>query len=183
VSRVELLLVPRSGFTLLELMAALGLTGLVLLGAWRLLDQLGDARDRLTHQSAEHAAQINGGRLLRALVSRAESPVDSTQRFIGNVLDASFATWCNVPAGWLERCRVSLEITSSDDSSTVSISTEDAPPVRVWRGAGRSVLRYYGSAARDERWWDVWGTSIALPAAIGIVVDTDTLVLPVGAGR
>lgn len=181
-SRVEHRRARRPGFTLLELVAALSLTGFALLGAWRLLDQLADGRDRLVRERTSDAQQSNGVRLLRALVSRAESGSDSTMSFTGNVDGASFTSWCEAPGGWLERCRVSLVVAVTRDSSAIMGRIDDGAALPLWRGRGRAAFRYFSATARDGRWWDVWGTSIAAPAAVGVVVDRDTLVLRVGGG-
>jgi prepilin-type N-terminal cleavage/methylation domain-containing protein len=173
----------RPGFTLLELVAALSLTGLVLLGAWRLLDQLADGRDQLRRENVSSTARANGTRLLRALVSRAESPSDATVRFSGNESSASFAGWCDVPAGWLERCDVALAVTSSADSSTITATLDRASPAPITLAHlhGRASLLYFDAAGGGSRGWrTVWSSSLTLPSAIGVAIPGDTIVLPIG---
>src|SRR5262245_22704695 len=104
---------PRTGrlaFTLLEVMAALALTGLVLIGCWRLLAQLADSRDRIGVEFQSAARRANGVRVIRALLERAETSFDSTRQPAGAKAEVRFHSWCDVPSGWLERCDVTLSV-------------------------------------------------------------------------
>lgn len=175
--RADLRLVRRPGFTLIELMAALMLSGLVLLGAHRLLDQLGDGRDRLRAASTGDAARINRTRLLRELVAHAELNGDSGRRLVGAARSASFASMCLAPAGWLERCVVSLTLDMSGDSSVLE-GTLDGKSLSLWNGRGNASLAYF---EKGRGWLREWSSSLALPSAVAIVTASDTLILPIGA--
>jgi prepilin-type N-terminal cleavage/methylation domain-containing protein len=174
--------ITRRGFTLIELMAALALSGLAIVGAARLLDQLGDARDRSAMRATRDAHNANGVRLLRALVLRAELQ-DESSRFFGSDTVASFPSSCEVPGGWLERCAVTLALASERDSAVLTASARGSTVI-VWRGAAPAQLRYFSgiSAPGGGRWLRGWGTSVAPPAAIGIATARDTLVLRLGSG-
>jgi prepilin-type N-terminal cleavage/methylation domain-containing protein len=170
------------GFTLIELVAALALSGLALLGAARLLDQLADSRDRSAHATVASDDRMNGMRLLRALAYRGEASSDTSHQFAGDDGSTAFSSWCEVSGGWLERCSVSLRLIVHRDSSSLVASIPTAQPIVLWRGAGAAELRYFSGAGAGGRWWRGWGTSLALPRAIGIVTARDTVVLSVGAG-
>lgn len=170
---------PR-GFTLLELMAALALTGLVLAAATRLLTQIGDSAGALRRAGVASAEDRNGMRLLRALASNAASGLDSSQRFSGSSAAASFATLCDVPGGWREPCRVRLELTTSGDSSSLVASWQEVPALRLWRGS-YAALRYVEGTRGDAMIYQEWRSSVSVPLAIVIAARTDTVVLPIGA--
>ena len=94
----------------------------------------------------------------------------------------AFSTWCEAPAGWLERCAARLELDSQSDSSVITASLDQAP-LAVWGRRAPVRFRYYGSIGGSVGWVKNWVTSIALPLAIGIVTQPagDTIVIPVGA--
>ena len=166
----------RRGFTLIELMAALMLTGLALLGAYRLLDQLADGPGRLRTMSIDDASRANRSQFLRDVIAHAELGSDSSQRFVGSATSASFASWCLAPGGWLERCAVSLEIHAGNDSSVVA-ATLGGASLTLWHGRGKASLSYFETG---RGWLREWSSSLTVPSAVGVVVAADTLVLPVG---
>jgi prepilin-type N-terminal cleavage/methylation domain-containing protein len=171
----------RRGFTLLEVIAALSLSGLALLGASHLLGQLGDSRDRLRTETRRAAEVQNGSRLLRALVDRAEVGSDSSARFYGSSVETSFVSWCEAPGGWLERCRVTLELSTEEDHTIVRANLGTSDPLTLSRRDGRLAFRYLDAATPALRWRERWDVEIAMPAAIGLFGPRDTLVLRIGA--
>ncbi|HYD54781.1 MAG TPA: prepilin-type N-terminal cleavage/methylation domain-containing protein [Gemmatimonadaceae bacterium] len=173
----------RRGLTLIEVAAAIAISGLALLGATLVLDQLHDGHVRLARRAQEAAREANGERLLRRLVRDAEVGSDSTQWFQGAAGSARFRGWCEVPAGWLERCAVSLGLDWRDDSTAVSamLSTGEVLPLAIH--AGRAEFRYLDRTARDTAWVVRWTPSVVLPVAIAIAGERDTVLLPVGGGH
>jgi prepilin-type N-terminal cleavage/methylation domain-containing protein len=169
----------RRGITLLELLIALSMVGLLLTGAATMLDQLGDEGSRIAQRKAARDARESGRQTLRALVHRVEATPDSSERFTGDESRASFTTWCNAPGGWLERCRVHLRIAPIGDSSGVFAVMGNGREHHLWMGGPEAKFRYHGAAAL-EPWVQTWINSIVAPSGIGIVVGTDTLVLPAG---
>lgn len=171
----------RAGATLLELMLALALAGLLLLGVLLLVDQASGAGRVLTRHAATTDGEANGDRLLRKLIARAESSADSLRMFFGAPDRSSFDSWCDRPAGWPERCRVTLMLVEQPDRTVVTgtFATGETFPLRVVRG--RATFRYFGRGASGEHeWLTMWGRSIRLPVAVGIVTVGDTIVLRVG---
>ena len=170
----------RAAFTLIELLAALALSGLAIVGAARLLDQLADTRERSAALARSVTQSANGIRLLRALVYRADMP---DARFSGTDTAAGFQSWCEVPEGWLERCIVALRITAERDSAEL-IASVRGTSLTLWRGRGPAEFRYFSGipAPGGGQWLSGWGTSVAPPAAIGIVTARDTIALRVGSG-
>jgi hypothetical protein len=182
----------RFGFTLIELTAGLALAALVFLGMRTLLVQLADAGDRIDREAAAANARANGERLLAALVGRVSVIGDSASafdfpghvRFTGDASHASFESWCETPSGWLERCRVRLTLATRGDSTIVDARLSTGDSIALVAVSGAAHFIYADLTARDDIWVTSWGSSIAIPAAVGIVVEAgrDTMVLP-AAGR
>jgi len=172
----------RRAFTLIELLVALSLTGLVLLGSAQLIGQLDITHARVAAATARQEEQVNGERLLRTLVYNLEAGSD-TLRFTGEDRRALFSSWCVAPGGWHERCLVTLRATTAGDSARVVAELPGRAPLILWRGLGNPEFRYLGAEHPEGRWWRGWGTTTTAPAAIGVVVARDTLVLVVGIGR
>ena len=175
-------LASRRAFTLVELLFALTLGAAVCLGARLLLDALIQAREHLMSETLRADRAANGERLLRAIVANARADADSISRFEGDGWSARFASWCPVPAGWLERCVACLILRPSGDESTVMVSLNCAEWLSVRRQRGSAALRYLDTAESDSRWLETWSSRMGVPAAVGIVGRADTLVLPVGGG-
>ena len=194
----------RTGFTLLELAAALALTGMVLAGAWRLVSQLGDERDRFGHARARAYASANGMRVLRDVVAQAEVDPDSSGQFDGSENAATFDSWCAAPGGYAERCRVTVSVVNSGDSSLVILSGGAGTAVKAWVRTGSAPGERMGAApsaqssepkAQSEAaqllygdnvdgvlaWRASWGRTIRAPVALAIARGADTIILPIGA--
>lgn len=174
----------RRAATLLELLVALAITGLAMLGGILLLDQVNDSDRRIDTDSRHDAREANGDRLLRRLLVDARQTSDTADRFRGDQRNASYLTMCDVPSGWAESCRVLLSISESGDSSTIVVQMSPAARVEVRRVQGPAVFRYLDpTQAADSGWLGQWIPSIALPAAVALVTPGDTTVFPLGSVR
>ena len=168
--------------TLIEVMAALAIAGLLLVTGRALLGQLQDAGATLGRSARANDERSNATRTLYALMRRADVRPDSASRFAGDSTSASFRSLCERPGGWLERCGVTVLIETDPDSSSMlaQLSTGELLPLRRWPGVGR--FRYLDAAGARDQWVSGWGRSIVPPAAMALVLPADTIVLPV-AGR
>jgi prepilin-type N-terminal cleavage/methylation domain-containing protein len=169
------------GFTLIELMVAIALSGIVLLGARALWESLANSVDRLQAQATANARAENGDRLLRSLVGRLEVGTDQSHEFAGDEQHVRFTTWCDMPAGWQERCNavVRFEPDSGGGVQLVArLSTGEFVPLK--RGFTRGVLRYLNSPAGGGVWFRIWGHGITAPLAIGVITDRDTAIVRIG---
>ena len=169
----------RGGFTLLEVMVALAISGLLLLGARALLVQVGAAAGQIAGSAAEVDREANAERLLRSLVGRVEQPRPESE-FVGTPQGVRFATWCDVPAGWLERCSVSLGILQAGEGRVLALQAEGGEVVALRRGFAAGHLLYLHDAGSGGMWRREWSSSVSAPVAIGVVMDGDTTILRVG---
>jgi prepilin-type N-terminal cleavage/methylation domain-containing protein len=173
--------VRRNAFTLVELMVAIALSGVVLLGARALWESLAGSVDRLRVQAAADAREANGERLLRSLVGRLEVGTDQSREFAGDERHTSFTTWCDVPAGWQERCAAELAIEPDSGPAlrlVARLSTGET--ITLERGFYAGVMRYLNDPVGGGVWFRIWGHGITAPLAIGVITDGDTAIVRIG---
>ena len=170
---------PRAGFTLLEVMVAITISAVLLLGARALVEQVGASAESISGTAAEVDREANAERLLRALVGRAEQPREGHE-FAGTPLGARFRTWCDVPAGWQERCSVSLGVLRAGGSSVLALELPGGEIVPVRRGFAEGRILYLRDAADGGTWLREWSSSVAAPVALGVEMDGDTVILRLG---
>lgn len=169
---------PRAGFTLLEVMVAITISAVLLLGARALLEQVGSSAEAIAGSAAAVDREANAERLVRALVGRAEQP-EVGREFVGTPQGARFSTWCDVPAGWLERCAVSLGVLRVGDSNVLALETGgEVIPVR--RGFAEGHILYLRDAGDGGMWLREWSSAASAPLALGVVMDRDTVILRLG---
>src|SRR5258708_5017559 len=95
----------RRGTTLIELVAALSIAGLALLGGALLVDQLNDQAARIGQDGNATARVGNGHRLLHRLFAEAQPSLDSTEQLRGASRSVELRTRCDSPFGWTEPCQ------------------------------------------------------------------------------
>src|SRR5206468_3523728 len=80
---------------------------------------------------------------------------------------AAFDSWCDRPAGWLERCRVTLTLASQEDSTAMTAVFPSGDAVRLRTFPGDASFRYVARDSAGTRWLDTWGRGITVPFALG----------------
>lgn len=161
----------RPGFTLVEVIVAIAIGGLVLLGARSLLEVLADEEHHIARETAVADARSNGYRALRSLVGEMEVGTSEAGPFSGDPTRTSFTTWCDTAYGWQERCAV-----------TIAFEREGREPVLVAHLLGEQSLvlardfsagefRYLNSATSGGQWFRQWGRGITAPLAIGVILE------------
>ena len=171
----------RAGFTLIEVMVAIAISALLLLGARALVEQVAASAESIAGTAAEVDREANAERLLRAVVGRTEQPrMGGTGGFAGTPRGVRFTSWCDVPAGWQERCSVSLGLLRVNDQNVLALEMEDGEVIAVRRGFADGQLLYLNSPAGGGTWLREWSSTVATPMAVGVVLDADTLILRVG---
>jgi hypothetical protein len=171
----------RRGVSLVELMIALVATGLALIGVRLLIEQVDDSGVVISRDARKEDAAANGERMLRILVGRSEVSPDSVRRFRGDDRSASFDSWCDRAAGWIERCRVTISIGIGFDSSAVTAAISTGEVLNLVNVPGPAAFRYVSRDSTGVTWLESWGRSISAPFALGIVYGAgDTVVVRIG---
>ena len=168
------------GFTLIEVVIALALSGIVLLGARTLLSEMADNERRIAESAAVAEADANGERLLRTLLGRLDMGESEQLRFGGTPTNARFTSWCDVPSGWLERCEVELAIEARGNGGSLVARFGDGSVIPLVRGFRHGALRYLNTPANGGEWFQSWGTGVTAPLAISVILDRDTLIVRIG---
>ena len=174
----------RRGFTLVEAAVAIVIAAIVLLGARQILTQLADGAERITGAAAAADRAANGERLLRAVVGRLEVGTSPDRQFQGTETMTRFTTWCDMPAGWQERCEATITLDTAAGGPAVVLALATGERLVVRGGFQRSTLRYLNDVRGGGVWYRGWGTGITAPKALGIVLDSetdsDTLIVRIG---
>lgn len=173
----------RRGMTLLEVMAALMIGGLVLSGGVLLLNQVNDDSARVIGERWSQAYEGNTYGTAKRLLSEATPSFDSTRVFRGDARSLDFFTRCRTPAGWTELCHVTFAIDSIRDSTLVMAQFDDGDQFAVRRAAGGMSFRFIDYSSPDSSWVATWSTSTTLPSALAIVSTADTVLFPIGPSR
>ena len=169
-----------AGFTLVEVMVALVVSAIVLLGARAMLGEVGDAAVRISSESARLDTNANAEHALRVLVRNLDLGYANDAVFAGDVRQVTFVSWCDTPSGWQERCKVALTIEKRQGGDALVVQTSRSNAIIVRDRVRNGSLRYLTTVYRGGEWIRTWGAGITAPLAIGIILDSDTLIVPIG---
>lgn len=170
----------RDGFTLIEILVALMIGGIVLIGAHQILAALTDSARASETNAIALDRRANGEDLLYRLTGALDIVTPGARPFFGTERIAEFSSWCEVPRGWLESCAVVVTIDTAGGRPAVSARLDDSARVVLLRGFTHGSLRYLENAENGGTWQRVWGRGVGAPLAIGIILDRDTLIVPIG---
>jgi prepilin-type N-terminal cleavage/methylation domain-containing protein len=170
----------RSGFTLIEVIVALTISAMILVSARAMLGEVGDDVLRIRRDAEVQDREANAERTVRGMIDRIELGSGDGNEFAGDPARASFSTWCDVPAGWMERCRVSIDVVRIDNKVAIVANPSIGGPIVLRGGLRTGALRYLVSAEGGGSWLTVWGAGITAPLAIGVIAGSDTLIVPIG---
>jgi prepilin-type N-terminal cleavage/methylation domain-containing protein len=171
----------RRGMTLVELIAAIAIAGLVLLGALLLLDSVSDSVRRIENDAAAVTADGTTFGLLHQLLNDATATFDTTKRFEGD--DHGFTCWtrCREPQGWTAACRVDIAIVDSGPGSVFRASFANSNERTLQRYGRTARLRYFD--ADRQVWRSAWSGSATIPVALEVVAGNDTTIYSIGPAR
>jgi prepilin-type N-terminal cleavage/methylation domain-containing protein len=178
----------RRGLTLVELMIALVVSGVVLVGARLMVETLADAARRTTRAARDADRAANAERVLRDLFGRLEIATDAARPFGGDGQSVHFTTWCDTPGGWLERCDAVLALEALGDTNTLVARLSPREPhgdigrrtIRLAGGFRTGALRYLNDSRSGGQWFVQWGDGTVAPLAVGVVLDGDTSIVRIG---
>lgn len=158
----------------------MAISAMILVGARAMLGEVGDDVLRISAEAAIQDREINAEQTFRAMIGRIELGTGEGSEFAGDPTRATFTTWCDVPAGWMERCRASIDVERLDNRIAIVARPTIGGPVVLRDGLRTGALRYLISADGGGSWLTVWGAGITAPLAIGVIIDSDTLIVPIG---
>lgn len=172
--------IARPGFTLVEVMVALTVSAIVLLGARMLLEQLGDNASRTVAAAGRADGEANGERLLRDLAGRLEVGTDGVAQFSGEATGTRFSSWCDVPSGWQERCAVTVAVRNEQERASLVATLAGGDSIVVLSRTQPIELRYLDDPRAGGRWFTSWGAGITAPLAFAVISGRDTMIVRIG---
>ncbi len=168
------------GFTLVELMVALAVGGLVVLLAHRLAASVLDGIERVAAAIEAQERRANARRVLTAVVGSVDVQY-GRDAFRGEPDRVAFAAWAEDGRGWTARRSMLLEARGG----ALVLEREHQAPLRLWDGVFRLEIDYLLDYGARERWVRRWISESSAPTALRLRVAgperTDTLLLLIGA--
>lgn len=172
-----------SGFTLLELLAALAISGLVFLLASRLLSVAIGSSSALREARTALDREQNGYRWLRSAFGSLDLSA-APGGFEGQPDRIRFGSWRPSPAGWPVPRGVSLALV---DGALLGQEDSD-PPIRLADSVAALAVDYLLEPGADTRWVRQWISPLTAPVAVrlriarraGQTMQVDTLLLLIG---
>jgi prepilin-type N-terminal cleavage/methylation domain-containing protein len=150
-----------TGFTLVEVLAALAITGFVVLLAHRLLTATIDSARQLDQARLESDRQENGRRWLRAAFLSLEVGSDAGG-FAGLRDRVTFTAWLQQPGGWAARRRMSIVADGGHLWSTVS----PGPALRIADSVTALAVDYLLEPGANAKWVREWLSPLSAPLAV-----------------
>jgi prepilin-type N-terminal cleavage/methylation domain-containing protein len=161
------------GFTLVELMIALMIAGLVVLLAHEIFSSATDGIRQLSISGKHLEAEQLGERWLASAMLSIETGGPAGE-FAGDPDHLSFSTWLMTPYGWFERRQVSIALKSGTLRAISSPGDES-----LFDGVRQVSFDYLLEPGLNSRWVNDWVSPVSAPLAVRIRMDrmvgTDTL--------
>ncbi|HXO86455.1 MAG TPA: prepilin-type N-terminal cleavage/methylation domain-containing protein [Gemmatimonadales bacterium] len=145
----------RAGFTLIEVMVALAIAGLVVVGAHRIFTGVAHATRAIDSAREDLDRRANARRWLKAAFLSLEPP------FEGHVDRVSFTSWQLGAGGWLEP--KSIVLMRDEDRLTVQGSD---PRLDLSRGVKDVAFDYLLDPGAKTRWVREWISPVSAPLAV-----------------
>jgi prepilin-type N-terminal cleavage/methylation domain-containing protein len=166
------------GFTLIEVMIALALAGLVVLLAHRVFTGVVDGAERLGVARTALDRQANARRSLTEMLGSLDVGTEGAGGFAGRPERAEFTTWQRVPTGWLERRRVIIGVEGG-----VLVARSDQS-LALQDSVSRVEFDYLLEPGANAAWVREWISPVSAPVAVRVrirrVAAIDTLLFIVG---
>jgi prepilin-type N-terminal cleavage/methylation domain-containing protein len=156
----------RGGFTLVEVVVALVVTGAIALLAHGLFAAAADAshrletaRRRLDHESNAHGFQRDAFLAL-------DVGADSAGPFEGEPRRVQFSAWLPVSGGWNERRRIILALNAG--WWTADVGDEPSERVALADSVTSVGLDYLLSLGASAHWVGDWHSAVSAPLAVRV---------------
>lgn len=169
-------MIRRSGFTVIELIAALAIGGVTLAIAHASFIGIGTTRRALSSAGQMLDQEGVGFRRVKRSLMMAVSVESGAPRFFGDASTMSFRSRCRTVGGWYEPCDVALRIVARSNGARVEMMEGGGQWDVVLTVGPDASFRYLDFSNEAMSWKDAWGESIARPAAIMIDAGRDSTV-------
>jgi prepilin-type N-terminal cleavage/methylation domain-containing protein len=169
-----------SGFTLVEVLVALVVSAIILLGTRAILGAMSDNAQTILADTHAVDESANAERSLRSVVRQLDVADGPGTEFAGDSTRAIFSSWCDAPRGTLDRCAIKLSVEADTIGKKLLLAGPPGGTIVIRSGVHHAALRYLDSAALGGHWIETWARGITAPLAIGIIVNADTLIVRVG---
>jgi prepilin-type N-terminal cleavage/methylation domain-containing protein len=158
----------RRGFTLIELVVALAITGLVLLLAHGMFTVATDGVREL--KQAREAADRSGNAhdWLRDAFLSLDVGQQGDVQFDGHADRLRFTTWLLTPHGWAERFDIRLRL--RDSTFTAAVGPDERIP--LYHGVTSAAFDYLLEPGVDTRWAAEWVSPVSAPVAVRVRITT-----------
>ncbi len=145
----------RQGFTLIEVMVAMAIAGLVILAAHRIFTGVADGAHAVAAARARLDRSANARRWLKATFLSLEPP------FEGRANRASFTSWQLVPGGWFEQTPTQLV---QDGGRFLGMSGGE--PLQLADSVSDVAFDYLLDPGADTKWVREWVSPVSAPLAV-----------------
>lgn len=153
------------GFTLVEVLVALAVGGLVVIVAHRLFAAASDGSRAVTEAQLALDREANARRWLQAAFLSLDVGTDSGTSFEGRADRIAFSSWLLTADQWAERRRVELAADGSALLATVGMDTITLVP-----GAQSVAFDYLLEPGADTKWVREWMSPVSAPLAVRLRV-------------
>jgi prepilin-type N-terminal cleavage/methylation domain-containing protein len=146
-----------TGFTLIEVLVALTIAGVVVIGAHQIFTGVADGANVLTAERRNLDRSSNARRWLKATFLSLEPP------FEGRTARVSFASWQLSSGGWFEQQQVVL---TRDGRRLVAMHGDVA--LELAENVTDVAFDYLLEPGADTRWVREWISPVSAPVAIRV---------------
>jgi prepilin-type N-terminal cleavage/methylation domain-containing protein len=172
---------PRRGFTLVELLLALAIGGLVVLLAHETFSGVSNEGRALLQARQSLDREANARRWLAATFRSLDVGIENAAGFDGHPDRVAFTAWELVPDGWLEPRRIILE----QEGQRLIARTTHADVILLRDSVAAVALEYLLDLGSDAPWVQQWISPVSAPLAVRMRIRghagvVDTLVLVIG---
>lgn len=147
----------RHGFTLIEVMVALAIGGIVIVAAHRIFSGVADGTKAVAIARESLDRSVNARRWLKATFLSLEPP------FEGRANRASFTSWQLVPGGWFEQTPTRLVQEGSHFLGVAGIE-----PLQLANGVSDVAFDYLLDPGANTKWVREWISPVSAPLAVRV---------------
>jgi len=147
----------RQGFTLIEVMVATAVAGIVIVAAHRIFTGVADGVRAVAAARESLDRRANARRWLKSTFLSLEPP------FEGRANRASFTSWQLVPGGWFEQRPTQLV---QDDNRFLGAT--GAEQLRLADGVSDVAFDYLLDPGADTKWVREWISPVSAPLAVRV---------------